>query len=89
MSPSALRRITSKRKDVRRDVFSSRLVVASISAKTFASAAYGTLYDTINRDRCESEAMTYGSPAFQPFGRSTSWVRERIASALEDEDGSS
>lgn len=38
-----LLRITSKKKDVNRDVFSIRFVVASIRANTFARAAYGTL----------------------------------------------
>lgn len=42
-SPGALRRMTRYRNAVSSEVFSSRLVVASINAKTFANAAYGTL----------------------------------------------
>jgi hypothetical protein len=35
--------MTSKKRLVRSDVFSSRFVVASMSANALASAAYGTL----------------------------------------------
>ena len=43
MSPLALRRITSRKKPVSNDVFSSRLVVASINVNVLVRAAYGTL----------------------------------------------
>lgn len=44
--------MTSKKREVSSDVFSSRFVVASISEKAFARAAYGALnrYESMNTD---------------------------------------
>ncbi len=64
-------------------VFSNRFVVASMSANTLASAAYGTLMNARQLKAGSIRVQTYGSPAFQPPGRSTSLVFDRAASALK------
>lgn len=68
---------------MRKAVFSNRFVVASMSANTLASAAYGTLAKVYQPKAGRRQAQTYGSPAFQPPGRSTSFVFDRAASALK------
>lgn len=50
--------MTSRRKDVNIDVFSSRLVVASIAENVFARAAYGTLNDFEYYNSFEFEGPT-------------------------------
>lgn len=61
--------MTSRKKAVKRDVFSNRLVVASISENTLASAAYGTLSQSVSHIERESKwskgaRVTRFPPAF-------------------------
>jgi len=66
---------------VSKAVFSRRLVVASIKAKTFAKAAYGTLVTTERFSRGKVN-MTYFSPTFHPPSISTSSMFDNAELAL-------
>lgn len=74
--------MTSSKKEVSRAVFSSRLVVPSISAKTLARAAYGTLTGYGQVKASKSKLRAYGCPTPHPPSMSTSLVLDNAVSAL-------
>lgn len=74
--------MTSNRNEVSKEVFSSRLVVPSISPKTFAKPVYGILAEHNQVEASNHGSGAYGCPNFHPPSMSTSFVFNNIASTL-------